>query len=202
MINQCYKEKSMTEQVFVVPTYALKEITQQNVINALAAGYFYGRGEAETNENLKQIIPYVTITRGDGKVLAYRRSKKGREGRLHNKWSVGFGGHVNPEDLQEAPTDEKAFTYAINRELTEELEWGEELLDGFDVSLKKIIYDNSNAVGRVHLGLNFVLKLEDPKDYPQIGDDEIAEIKWVTKEEALELENLEGWSKIALTEGD
>lgn len=193
----------MKEQVFVIPAYLIAQgITRENVIAALHRGYFYDRTEAETNENLKQIIPYVTITRDDGKVLAYKRSKQAGEGRLHNKWSVGFGGHVNPIDLPSAPKDELGFLAAINREITEELEWGDKLdTDGYALCMDEIIYDDSNAVGRVHLGLGFTMLLQGDytDDYPSIGDDEIGELKWVTKEEALELENLEGWSVIVLS---
>ena len=191
----------MTEKVYVVPAYALQEITRDSVIAALSTGYFYERDKAETNENLKQIIPYVTVTRFDGKILAYKRSKKAGEGRLHNKWSIGFGGHVNPIDLQGVAKDEFSFFAAINRELTEELEWGDKLAEnGLVLTLDKVIYDDSNEVGRVHLGLAFSVILQGyyGDEDPKIGDDEIAELKWVTVEEALELENLENWSKLAL----
>lgn len=192
------------EKVFVIEEYWIgSKINKDNVLKALQFGCFYNRKEVETLEYLKQIIPYVTIIRNDGKILSYKRSKKAGENRLHNKWSIGFGGHVNPIDLPNGAKNADDFLKAINREVNEELDWGNKLIeDGYTIELQDVIYDSSNEVGRVHIGLSFYLLLH--KNYkdniPIIGDKEVSEIKWVTRKEALELENLEGWSKMVLKE--
>ena len=157
----------MTEQIFVVPSSLVVDTEKDTVIAVLPGGHFTDRDTAETNEDLKQIIPYVTIQRADDdKYLAYKRSKKAGETRLHDKWSVGFGGHVNPEDLPEAPKNEMSFLYAIERELTEELKWENDRVDQFVISMEKIIYDDSDALGRVHLGLNFGMLLQEGASMP------------------------------------
>jgi predicted NUDIX family phosphoesterase len=160
--------------------------------------YFTERAAAEVNEDQKQIIPYVVIRRGK-KVLAYLRSKKSGEGRLHNKWSIGIGGHVNPEDEDKIGVN-VTLSNAISRELVEELEWG----NAFDHTINNIkefgvIYDNKDPVGRVHLGYVLIVDIpEEETDYPQPREDTIADCQWFTIEKASKLQNLEGWSKLVL----
>ncbi|MBU0515732.1 MAG: hypothetical protein KJ621_13265, partial [Proteobacteria bacterium] len=55
------------------------------------------RAEVENDPNFKQIIPYLVLSFG-GLVFRYRRGKRGAERRLHAKFSLGLGGHVNPGD--------------------------------------------------------------------------------------------------------
>lgn len=163
--------------------------------------YFANRESAETNENRKQIIPYVVIRRGN-KVLTYMRSKKSGEGRLHNKWSVGIGGHINPVDSKKVYNIgiNLILSNAITRELLEELEWG----DTFNQTINNttefgLIYDDSNPVGRVHLGYVIVIDIpENQTEYPKPKENTIADLQWFTVEEALKLPNLEGWSQIVL----
>lgn len=117
-------------------------------------GLFKNRAEAEEDENYLQIIPYIVCTQDD-KYFLYKRLKKGTESRLHDKLSAGIGGHV---DFQtESMNNREHFLYNANKELHEELS----ITDKLDKSkipgiLKNftgyLIYDMSNAVGRVHLG--------------------------------------------------
>ena len=183
----------MTEQVLVVDN---DELLSDSPSDYIPKAYFINRDIAEIDESKKQIIPYVAVLRGD-KILAYQRSNKGKEDRLQGKWSIGFGGHVNPEDLVGEPVDEMSLFYAINRELTEELEWGDIFEGGWVLSAAGTIYDDSNSVGKVHYGIAFKLELENTEsEYPKVAEDEIATIKWVSLKEAVELPNLEEWSKI------
>lgn len=79
-----------------------------------------------------QIIPYVVITRHTtrGKeALAYVRSVG--ETRLRDKWSIGFGGHIDSNDAaayadggsSDHQRIDKIIQTAISRELDEELMW-------------------------------------------------------------------------------
>ncbi len=52
------------------------------------------RGNAEEDTAFKQPIPYVVIRRGT-EIYSYERLKGGGESRLHQKLSIGFGGHMN-----------------------------------------------------------------------------------------------------------
>ena len=165
-----------------------------------SSAYFADRKEAEKNEEQKQIIPYILIRKGN-KVLTYLRSKKSGEDRLHDKWSVGVGGHINPVDDSKKFGINMILSNAINRELTEELDWG----NIFDQTINNLtefglIYDDKDPVGRVHLGYLMIVDVDiDEEVYPKPKEDTIADCKWFTIEDALKL-NLEGWSEIALKE--
>jgi predicted NUDIX family phosphoesterase len=106
------------------------------------------RDEAEADPSVKQVIPYVVIWRGR-EVFVYRRTKKGGEGRLHGKWSLGVGGHINPEDA----VGDDPYRAGFLRELSEEvlIEPRPEALELTDPVA--MIYDQANEVGRVHFGL-------------------------------------------------
>jgi len=161
---------------------------------------FEDRATVEIDETKKQIIPYVVIRKGD-KVLAYQRSKKSGEGRLHNKWSVGIGGHINPIDETTNAKLNMIISNTIQRELLEELEWGEtafvHTVNG--INALGLLYDDEDPVGRVHIGYVFTIDIpEDEEDYPKPREDTIADCQWFTVKEASKLMNLEGWSKIVL----
>jgi predicted NUDIX family phosphoesterase len=71
-------------------------------LDALAPHLFFAeRAYMEQCSHFKQIIPYLVLTRGEGptaRVLCYQRRSKHTEARLGGLWSVGFGGHIEPED--------------------------------------------------------------------------------------------------------
>ncbi|MEM4994779.1 NUDIX domain-containing protein [Priestia sp. SB1] len=108
---------------------------------------------AEINEEYKQPIPYVVIKRGN-QVFGYARLSGGGESRLHNSWSLGYGGHCN--DTEDEKFDDKIMTN-LQRELEEELD-----IQAASQELKLIglINDDENEVGRVHLGLLYTLELD------------------------------------------
>ena len=79
-----------------------------------------------------------------GMAFRYRRGSKGGEARLHNTWSVGLGGHINPED--------KTYDLAVRREIREEVGVGIEVPKPVAV----INYDGTD-VGKVHFGILHVV---------------------------------------------
>ena len=109
------------------------------------------RGEVETDPSFKQLIPYVVLSWND-QVFHYTRIGGG-ERRLDSLRSVGIGGHINDIDAGIDP-----YRTGMLRELREEVAvdspYTEELL-GF-------IFDDSTAVGEVHLGIVHHLRLEEP----------------------------------------
>ncbi|WP_310876940.1 NUDIX domain-containing protein [Priestia megaterium] len=108
---------------------------------------------AEINEEYKQPIPYVVIKRGN-QVFGYARLSGGGESRLHNSWSLGYGGHANPTEDEKF---EDVIMTNLQRELEEELD-----IQSASQELKLIglINDDENEVGRVHLGLLYTLELD------------------------------------------
>jgi predicted NUDIX family phosphoesterase len=103
-------------------------------------GTFRPRPEAETDPSWKQIIPYLALR--DGKrILLMKRTRAGGDMRLHERYTIGIGGHVNPGDVD--PLD------ALRRE------WAEEIDADFQPILQPlgVLNDDDNSVGTVHLGL-------------------------------------------------
>ncbi len=110
---------------------------------------FMPRSQAESDEKYKQIIPYVIITHGR-KYLYYVRGKRAGEARLLGQMSIGIGGHINPGD-DDFPLlgIREAYIRAVNREVAEEISIGANHRD----QIVALLNDDSNEVGRVHLGV-------------------------------------------------
>lgn len=121
---------------------------------------FLKRGIAEYDPGFKQLIPYTLFVCGN-EVLHYTRGGGGGEARLHAKGSIGIGGHINPLDLvtgAEHMTRE-AYLTGMRREIDEELE----ITGSFTNHMVALLNDDSNDVGKVHLGIIHVLRLEQPQ---------------------------------------
>ncbi len=145
------------------------------------------RNLIENEIQFKQIIPYNLICQ-QGKVLGYQRTKLAGEKRLHGKWSVGFGGHMNDGD--------KDFIDARARELKEEID-----LSGCNPKEPYIltigyINDDSTEVGQVHFGIVGISYINEGIPKPT-KDNGLANICWKTRDEWLAQE-LESWSTLVL----
>jgi predicted NUDIX family phosphoesterase len=117
--------------------------------------FFMDRAEAEEDPSFKQLIPYCVFRHGD-RILHYTRGKAGGESRLHAKISVGVGGHINPVDADGGRTGPEVYHAAVARELEEELE----LPTNWSQRVVGLLNDDSNPVGRVHLGVVHLIDLE------------------------------------------
>lgn len=120
-------------------------------------GRFVPRPAAEEDPSLKQIIPYGLLVCGD-QVFLLQRTRKGGEARLHERVSLGVGGHINRPDATASTLDgilEKAFL----RELEEEVI----LETGFRHASVGVVNDDSTPVGRVHLGVVYRVDLDEPR---------------------------------------
>ncbi|MBU8848415.1 MAG: phosphoesterase [Desulfobacterales bacterium] len=158
-----------------------------------AAGFeFINRSDAEKNPSYKQIIPYIILQTTDfEKTAVYNR--KGSEQRLHDLWSIGIGGHINPIDMKTQNDSFKQILISgMERELNEELDQrSENDLPHFIGVISEDITD----VGKVHLGAVFrILTTAPDKFFP---GSELFQFKW-EKTKNLEQLNLELWSNLAL----
>jgi predicted NUDIX family phosphoesterase len=108
-----------------------------------ARGEFRPRAEAEQDPSWKQVIPYLVLRDGD-EIFLMRRTRAGGDERLHDRYSIGIGGHVNPQDED------------VHGGLVRE--WQEEIEADFapDFVPIGVLNDDDNDVGAVHLGLVFV----------------------------------------------
>ncbi len=106
-------------------------------------GAFRPRTEMEADPAWKQVIPYPVLRDGAAWYLM-RRTKAGGDARLHDRFSIGVGGHVNPADG------------GLDGDLGGALrrEWHEELAVDFvpDFRFVGLLNDDTTAVGQVHLG--------------------------------------------------
>ena len=148
---------------------------------------------AETNTDYKQPIPYALIKRGN-EIFVYERLLGGGESRLHNKLSVGIGGHSNPENT---PDFNEVIMINLERELEEELNL---LTKSKHLKFIGLINDDENEVGRVHLGILAAIEL--PLD-AEVTVRETEQLRgfWSTVEELKQPElynRLESWSQIAI----
>ena len=142
------------------------------------------RGEMETDPSFKQLIPYVVLqwsdNGGNAKVFTYTRGGGGGEKRLHAKRSIGIGGHISLEDANEETSGQAdAYHVGMRRELDEEIN----LQSEYEEHVEGLIYDPSNEVGKVHLGVvhRFVLDRPDVEsnesDLAEGGFVDVAELK-------------------------
>lgn len=152
------------EQVLVVETQLLRQyiagkcgLIRENTEAALACirrhHIFLPRERAEQDTNYKQIIPYVLVRRGDA-VFSTRRLRQSGEARLHGKISLGIGGHINAFDED---ADGDVLERGLRRELEEEISMSQPVRQ---MRFLGLMNDDSNAVGKVHLGVCFLLETD------------------------------------------
>ena len=137
----------------------------------------------EADPSFKQIIPYLVLRDGD-RYFLMRRTRAGGDARLHDAWSIGVGGHVNPGD----------------RDLAGGLlrEWTEELVADFvpEFRLVGLLNDDTTDVGRVHLGAVY---LAEASGRPvAIRETDKLNGAFATPGQVAEVaERLETWSRLA-----
>ena len=154
------------------------------------------RSWLETEERYKQPIGYTVVHR-DGKILCAKRSKKGGDARLQSKHSIGFGGHVNLNDIRVNGLD-GAIANSIRRELGEELALDYASFDGMRTCA--MINDDANPVGRVHFGIVSFGSLEDESWQPPVST-EHSEMAWFgPREFVFHSDTLEPWTRILVND--
>ena len=156
------------------------------IVELIAAKHFFiARAEAEVSPQFRQIIPYVVVTHGDD-VFTLRRTRKQNEARLHDKVSIGIGGHINPgHDLMSG----------LRKELDEEVA----VEEPFALDFIGILNDESTEVGRVHLGAVYVLRA--PNANVRVRETEKMTGSWISRRDLTALHNaMESWSQIVLNQ--
>ena len=106
-------------------------------------GEFRPRAEVEPDRAWKQVIPYLVLRDGS-RYFLMRRTQAGGDARLHDRWSIGVGGHLNPGDGDLAG--------GLRRE------WREEVDAAFEpeFTLIGLLNDDTTDVGSVHVGAVYV----------------------------------------------
>lgn len=191
------------EEVLVIPEARLLEMgafsgfkpfCQQSFQSLMAPQFmqFRPRSTVEEDPSFKQLIPYVVLQchlDGQPHVFQYTRGKGQGEKRLHALRSVGVGGHISREDA----AGQDLYRSGMLRELTEEM-----IIDcPYQEELVGFIYDDSNAVGRVHLGVVHRLTLDQPA--ARARESELTDSGFVSVQSLkTQWERLETWSQLCL----
>jgi predicted NUDIX family phosphoesterase len=148
------------ENVMVVPRPALfkdgewqgfRDQDVDHLLDAIRANHhFRPRHEVEVDSSEPQIIPYLVFRYGDRYFLTHRL-RRSSERRLRHLYSLGVGGHINPEDVEGA---RDPIEVGLRREWEEEVAY----TGDFEHRLIGAINDTSTEVGRVHFGLIFLVE--------------------------------------------
>lgn len=145
------------ERVYVVPRAALPDgagwygLRTDGLDDFVAAverdGRYEPRTAMEGDPSFKQIIPYLVLRDG-ARYFLMQRTDAGGDARLHGRYSIGVGGHLNPGD--------GGLLGGLRRE------WDEELNADFlpEFRLVALLNDDTTAVGAVHLGAVYVADVE------------------------------------------
>ena len=145
------------ELVFVVPRASIPDEAGWYGIRTDALGAFLealerdGRYEPrpamEVDPSFKQVIPYLVLRDGE-RFFLMRRTRAGVDARLHDRYSIGVGGHLNPGD--------GGVLGGLRRE------WHEELVAAFEPEFRLVglLNDDTTEVGSVHVGAVYVADAE------------------------------------------
>ena len=155
--------------------------------------FFMDREAAEEDPDHKQIIPY-SLFRYQDRYLHYTRGKSGGESRLHAQGSLGIGGHINPVDERGDPLGHATYMAGVAREIDEELV----LSTTPEQRIVALLNDDSNAVGRVHLGVVHLFELTDEE--ASAREDALCDLRF---QSIIELkgslyDSLESWSRFCV----
>jgi len=147
---------------------------------------FLPRSLMEIDPMYKQIIPYLIFEYNERYFLMQRKADAS-EARLRSKLTLGIGGHIRQEDMQEG----QLFSWAL-REFHEEVDYK----GNVTVKPLGIINDDSNDVGKVHIGFVFLLKGDSPDICVK---SELKNGQLVSYDDCLRLkEDMETWSQFVV----
>jgi predicted NUDIX family phosphoesterase len=156
------------------------------------------RRDAEEDKSVIQLVS-VFVVRFLDRILTYKRTKRLPESRLHGYYSIGFGGHLNPDDLKPLLNifDPDLAAPLLLRELGEELR-----LNGETPRLRYrgLLYDDTRDVSKQHVGITYDVFL--PSEKFEIGERGfLMDAKFETLEQISARKNeFENWSWILIQE--
>lgn len=147
--------------------------------------YFLPRNKAESNPDVTQIIPYCVLSHTDSegtKRLFHAQRKAIADRELAGKWTIGLGGHINPEDrifnrlirkrenVADLNIDNKLSQTLLNcakRELNEELIFDWE--DVKKIEFLGLVMNTEDLVSKDHLGIVLIFEMttQDVKVRPE-----------------------------------
>jgi len=161
----------------------------------------------EDNPNLRQLLPYISVFDYEGNMLAYQRPYSGDEAKLHAKWSIGFGGHVDTlrkarqswvdyivdnavrELIEELPLDKAAIARTLRCSQHDVHKcFGEfvaaQMRENILIKNRMTVIAGNEGVDRMHLGLGLDVTI--PHEWLVIAEnDEVTQLTWMPATEAV-----------------
>jgi predicted NUDIX family phosphoesterase len=166
------------------------------------------------DDRYRQVLPYVTVRNSQGLLLPYLRGSAVGENRLAGNISVGFGGHVDLIDVVHRDSVInllKTIELNISRELAEELIINRDgvrfglcadipVMEAGELRFNGLINDNSNEVGRLHLGFSFDYVLKPGYD-ATCREEELRVLPWCEDSKVFDMPDttVESWSSLYLS---
>lgn len=150
------------------------------------------RGDMEEDPSYKQLISYCLLENENDEILVYQRLSGGGEERLHGQSSVGVGGHMN--NVVGADSINEVLRVNAQRELNEEVGLSEDRSQNMEYI--GFINDDTNAVGKVHIGVVFKIKVKSSD--VEVRETDTLKIDWVSQDEINDLNHFESWSALIL----
>lgn len=150
------------------------------------------RGDMEEDPSYKQLISYCLLENENDEILVYQRLSGGGEERLHGQSSVGVGGHMN--NVVGADSINEVLRVNAQRELNEEVGLSEDKSQNMEYI--GFINDDTNAVGKVHIGVVFKIKVKSSD--VEVRETDTLKINWISQDEINDLNHFESWSALIL----
>ena len=172
--------------------YGIRAESLQKYLKVIALKYrFLPRSQVENNSLWQQIIPYLVFEYGN-KIFLMRRKRDHFDARLANLFSIGIGGHINREDLKGiiGTTGIKSITGWAKREFGEEIDYRGK----YTTEFVGLLNDDSNDVGKVHLGL--VIRIKGDSEQIAIRDEHKSGKLVGFDEAGRYFKKMESWSQI------
>jgi|GEM_PF-180820 len=198
-----FKIEEIGERVLAIPDDLFQEAGYFTGFKGNDAAYYkkllsgiryISRDDAETSDAWKQIIPYIIVHHEDKYIVLQRLPRSG-EKRLHNAYTFGVGGHINPVDSGSDTEGSDVIERGMYRELNEEI-WLKELRS---VKLVGYIYDTEQEVSRHHVA--FVYDAEIGSDDFEVLELDKLKPYLVPKDELVKyIDGNENWSEIVYKE--
>ncbi len=168
------------------------------------------RNIVENDSKILQLIPYFSICYLSDDlcnlhIVTYERTNQSSENRLQGLKSIGFGGHINEEDIclneDTNKPDKVSILNCISREFNEELECKSNFEFEQISNIIGFIVDNTSDVGKVHLGIFYTID-KNINDI-QLKENKLSNLSSIYVEEDSEkinLDEFEIWSQLLLKE--
>lgn len=180
------QKKYGTEQVYIIPLAYATSVSDkfapgkpQNVYG----GSFVLRSDAEYNEALIQIIPYILVVNKAHDKMYVTKRIAGEE-RLRDSLALGCGGHINPCDF-----GADFIGNAANREMNEELNI--RLAKDTDLVTVGTVRDLNSAT-KEHLGIVMIATA----GTVSVKEKDTLKGYWMTYDELVaNYANFESWAK-------